>query len=103
MKKYRKLSINYLSYYFLSGALVIVEIISLPMLWTTRPRSYKTFFMLNSAEHEILNVHKYIENLCIVQAQISLECHFFPAPNVKMLNCWHFEIYEQGKFHAQLN
>ena len=22
-------------------------------------RGYKTFFMLNSAEHEILNVHKY--------------------------------------------
>ena len=27
-----------------------------------RPRGYKTFFMLNSAEHEILNAHKY-ENL----------------------------------------
>ena len=25
----------------------------------TRPRGYKTFFMLNSVEHEILNVHKY--------------------------------------------
>ena len=24
-----------------------------------RPRIYKTFFMLNSAEHEILNAHKY--------------------------------------------
>ena len=23
------------------------------------PRGYKTFFMLNSAEHEILNAHKY--------------------------------------------
>ena len=25
----------------------------------TRPRGYKTFVMLNSVEHEILNVHKY--------------------------------------------
>ena len=24
-----------------------------------RPRGYKTFFMLNSVKHEILNVHKY--------------------------------------------
>ena len=25
----------------------------------TRPRGYKTFFMLNSVEHEILNAHMY--------------------------------------------
>ena len=25
----------------------------------TRPQGYKTFFMLNSVEHEILNAHKY--------------------------------------------
>ena len=25
----------------------------------TRPRGYKTFFVLNSTEHEILNAHKY--------------------------------------------
>ena len=25
----------------------------------TRPRGYKTFFVLNSVEHEILNAHKY--------------------------------------------
>ena len=24
-----------------------------------RPRGYKTFFLLNSVEHEILNAHKY--------------------------------------------
>ena len=24
-----------------------------------RPRGYKTFFVLNSVEHEILNAHKY--------------------------------------------
>ena len=28
----------------------------LNMIW---PRGYKTFFMLNSGEHEILNAHKY--------------------------------------------
>ena len=25
----------------------------------TRPRGYKTFFMLNSVERELLNAHKY--------------------------------------------
>ena len=40
-------------------------------------RGYKTF-MLNSAEHEILNAHKYknIKKLSIFQAHISLECYF---------------------------
>ena len=44
-----------------------------------RPRGYKTFFMLNSIEHEILNSHKYkdIKKFCIFQAQISLECYFY--------------------------
>ena len=27
--------------------------------YLTRPRGYKTFFLLNSVEHEILNAHKY--------------------------------------------
>ena len=38
------------------------------------------FFMLNSAEHEIVKAHKYknIKKLSFIQAQISLE-HFFPA------------------------
>ena len=39
------------------------------------PRGYKTFFMLNSAEHEILNAHKYknIKKFSFFQAQISLK------------------------------
>ena len=45
-----------------------------------RPRGYKTFFMLNSAEHEIFSANKY-EN----------------ANNI-----WHFHIYKQRKSHAQL-
>ena len=44
-----------------------------------RPRGYKTFFMLNSAEHEIFSANKY-ENAN---------------------NGWHFHIYYQRKFHAQ--
>ena len=45
-----------------------------------KPRGYKTFFMLNSTEHEILNAHKYknINKFAIFKAQISLEC-YFPA------------------------
>ena len=47
----------------------------------TWARGYKTFFMLNSAEHEILNTRNYknIEKLSIFQAQI-----IFPAERVEM-------------------
>ena len=43
-----------------------------------RPRCYKTFFMLNSVEHEILNAHKYqnIKKFGLFKAQLSLECYF---------------------------
>ena len=46
---------------------------------TPSPEVIKLFFMLNSAEHEILNVHKYknIKKLSIFQAQVSLECYFY--------------------------
>ena len=39
---------------------------------------YKTFFMLNLAEHEILNAHMYeiIKNSRIFQAKNSLEFYF---------------------------
>ena len=51
----------------------------------TRPRGYKTFFVLNSVEHEILNAHKYknIKKFGIFKAQLSLEC-YFPLIHVKM-------------------
>ena len=44
----------------------------------TRPRGYKTFFMLNPVEHEILKAHKYknIKKLGLFKAQLSLECYF---------------------------
>ena len=45
-----------------------------------RPRGYKTFFKLNSAEREIFSANKY-ENAN---------------------NSWHFHIYKQRNFHAQL-
>ena len=45
---------------------------------STRPRGYKTFFVLNSVEHEILNAHKYknIKKIGLFKAQLSLECYF---------------------------
>ena len=44
----------------------------------TRPPGYKTFFVLNSVEHEILNAHKYknIKKFGLFKAQLSLECYF---------------------------
>ena len=41
-------------------------------------RGYKTFFMLNSVEHEILNAHKYknINKFSFFQAQIIGEGYF---------------------------
>ena len=53
---------------------------------TTWPQGYKTFFMLNSAEHEILDAHKSnnIKKFGFFQAQISLECYFSCS---EMLKC----------------
>ena len=70
----------------------------------TRPRGYKTFFMLNSVEHEILNAHMYkdIKKFGVL-AQISLE-FYFPAHKCQNANkCWHFNIYGKEKFHALLS
>ena len=52
----------------------------------TWPGVYKTFFMVNPAEHEILNAHKYenIKKFSFFQAQISLECYFFQLISVKV-------------------
>ena len=43
-----------------------------------RARGYKTFFMLNSGDHEILNAKKYknIKKFSYFQTQISRECYF---------------------------
>ena len=41
-------------------------------------RGYKTFFMLNSADYEIINAHRYEKsrNSVFFRAQISLEYYF---------------------------
>ena len=47
-------------------------------LMVIRAQGYKTFFILNSAEHDISKAQKYknIKKSSIFQAQISLECYF---------------------------
>ena len=51
-----------------------------------RPRGYKTFFMLNSVEHEILNAHKYknIKKLGFFFGSDEPRMLFFSLINVKM-------------------
>ena len=51
-----------------------------------RARDYKTFFMLNSVEHEPLHGHRYknIKKFSFFQTQVSRECFFFLLINVKM-------------------
>ena len=53
------------------------------------PRGYKTFFVLNSVEHEISNAHKYknIKKFGLFKAQLSLECYFSCS---YMLKCQQF-------------
>ena len=68
-----------------------------------RPRGYKTFFVLNSVEHEILNVHTYknVKKFGLFKAQLSYFSRSYMLKCQHM--CWHFNIYERGKFHAQLS
>ena len=77
------------------------------MVWA---QGYKTFCMLNSVEHEILNAHKYknIKNSSFFPDSDKPRMLFFLLINVKIptivgKNCWHFNIYEQEKFHAKLS
>ena len=50
------------------------------------PQSYKTFFMLNSVEHEILNAYKYkdIKKFGLFLGPDKPRMLFFPLRNVKM-------------------
>ena len=61
------------------------------------PRGYKTFCMLNSAEHEILNVHKY-KNFKKFSSDKPRMLFIHKCSNTN--NYWHFNIYEKEKFHA---
>ena len=64
-----------------------------------RPRCY-IFFVLNSAEHEILNAHTYknIKKFSFFSGLDKPRMLFFLRINAKR----HFLIYEQEKIHAQL-
>ena len=65
--------------------ILIKEHFNLGLRCQHRAEGYKTSSMFNSAEHEILNAHKYENNqeIQLFQAQISLEC-FYLLINVKM-------------------
>ena len=59
-----------------------------------RPRGYKTFFMLNLAEHEIF--HAYKSQLTIANSFLLniVEHEIFSANKYENANCsWHFHIY----------
>ena len=69
-------------------------------------QGYKSIFMLNSGELEILNAHKY-ENIKKIQhfsGSGKPRMLFFPLINVKMPTVvGSFNICEHEKFHAQLS
>ena len=54
--------------------------------YQTEPQGYKTFFILNSVEHEILNAHKYkkISRNSAFLGPDKPRMIFFPRTNVKM-------------------
>ena len=60
-----------------------------------RPRGYKTYFILNSAEHEIYPVNKSkITNNCKFFLANIAEHEIFSAKKYENANyCWHFHIY----------
>ena len=68
-------------------------------MWTTetliRPRGYKTFFMLNSAEHEICLANKsQITNGANSFLLNIAEYENFSVNKYENANyCWHFHIY----------
>ena len=69
------------------------------------PQGYKTFFMLNSAEHEIFHssTSQITNNAKFFLAKHNWAWNF-PANKYENANyCWHFHIYKQRKFHAQLS
>ena len=65
-------------YSYLLKLVYVVNVVSLFMSVEAWARGYKTFFVLNSVEHEISNAHKYknIKKFSFCQAQISGECYF---------------------------
>ena len=77
------------------------------MSFKSKPQGYKTFYMLNSAEHEISTAIelklKYWKIVSFLAVKL-LVCVFILLINVKIkINCSHFNIYEEDKFCAQLS
>ena len=52
-------------------------------------------------------IHVVLLNALLVRTKISRNSAFLGSDKARMLffahNCWHFNIYERGKFHAQLS
>ena len=71
----RKISRTYIFFDFI--AIVTIKF---------RPRGYKTFFILNSVEHEIVNAHKYkkYQEIRPFLDSDKPRMLFFPLTNVKM-------------------
>ena len=70
------------------------------------PEVMKPFFMLNSAEHEILNSHvtmKIPRNSAFFRLRKAKNAIFYVNKCLFANSCWHFNIYEQKKFHPQLS
>ena len=62
----------------------------------TRPQSYKTFFILNSSEHDRYLAHKFTFISMINTTSERLKARNFSI-------CPYFSFYEMLKFHAQLS
>ena len=74
---------------------------SLLCKYIVRLRGYKTSFMLNSAEHEIMKFVLLINKFILAEYR---RTENFSANKYENANyCWHFYIYWQRQFHAQLN
>ena len=84
----------------------VIEFISLSEQANTWARGYKTFFMLNSVQHEILNAHKYkdIKKLGLFVGSDKPRMLFFPFINLKMPTTVGILTFVSRKnFHAQLS
>ena len=70
-----------------------------------RPRGYKTFFILNSAEHEIILLRnvKMPTIVGILTFLSMINTTFARHKAINFFICRYFSFYEQLKFRAQLS
>ena len=59
--------------------------------------------MLNSTEHEISTAHKIPTNEEVSCFKTHRCCIYYANKCLNASNSWHFNIYEQDKFRAQLS